>query len=127
VDICQVVTDEAQASNGALEVARRVREAGAETVLVTRGADGCLALKGKDIIWVEPPDVRVVDGCAAGATFSAGFAYGFLKCWKLEESVRFATAASSLKCGVLGPAAFPLHRIRSTAAQLHIERATLLP
>jgi sugar/nucleoside kinase (ribokinase family) len=122
VKICQVVTDEAQTSKEALEVARRVSEAGVDTVLVTLGASGCLAMRENETIWVEPPEVSVVDGCAAGATFSAGFAYGFLKCWGLEASVRFATAAASLKCSVLGPVAYPLDEIQSTAGQLRVER-----
>ena len=56
---------------------------------------------------ITPPDVGVVDGYAAGATFSAGSACGLLRGWGLEESARFATAAASLKCGVVGSCALP--------------------
>ena len=50
----------------------------------------------------------VGDGCGAGATFSAGFLYGVLQGWGLEEGARFAVAAASLSCTVVGPRAFPL-------------------
>jgi len=64
----------------------------------------------------------VVDGCGAGATFSAGFIYGHLKGWSLEESVRFATAAASLKVTRPGLQMFPIMEINNLAASLRVER-----
>jgi ribokinase len=65
--------------------------------------------------------VKVIDGCGAGATFSAGFIYGNLKGWELEQTVRFATAAASLKCTVIGPRAFPVDEASMLAEQLRVE------
>jgi len=122
VSVCQIVTDAAQQESDAQAVARRVQEAGAETVLVTLAQDGCLAVRGNEALRVPSPEVPVVDGCAAGATFSAGFIYGCLQGWGLEESARFAVAAASLKCSVIGPRAFPLDEIAEVAAEVRLER-----
>ena len=122
VSICQVVTDAAQREEHPETVARTVLETGVETVLVTMAGDGCFAIRGNEALRVWSPEVTVVDGCASGATFSAGFAYGYLNGWSLEEAVRFAVAAASLKCTVLGPRAFPESEIRDLAVQVRVER-----
>ncbi|HEY90469.1 MAG TPA: carbohydrate kinase family protein [Dehalococcoidia bacterium] len=121
VSICQVVTDAAQREESPETVARTVAETGVETVLVTMAGDGCFAMRGDEALRVWSPEVAVVDGCAAGATFSAGFAYGHLRGWSLGEAVRFAVAAASLKCTVLGPRAFPVEDIGKLAAGLRME------
>jgi len=63
-----------------------------------------------------------VDGCGAGATFSAGFIYGYLKDWDLERSARFATAAASLKVTRPGLQMFSINEINALAASLPVER-----
>ena len=123
--ICQAVTDEAQQGGQPQHVAERLLSGGAEIALVTLANEGCLAVSKRDRVRVEAPMapmVPVVDGCGAGATFSAGFLYGYLSGWSLEEAVRFAVAAASLKCTVLGPQAFPLEEVRSWAGKLRVER-----
>jgi sugar/nucleoside kinase (ribokinase family) len=123
---CQAVTDAAQRGKvPPLDVVLKLLEAGVQTALITMAEEGCLAVRGNDIIRVHAPDVHVVDGCGAGATFSAGFIFGQLKGWNLEESVRFATAAASLKVTRPGLVMFPLAEIQSLAAMLNIERLVL--
>lgn len=120
--ICQAVTDPAQRGGDPLRVAQKLRAAGVETVMVTLAGDGCLAVRGEEVLRVQAPAVEVVDGCGAGATFSAGFMYGYLQGWALEETVRFAVAAASLKCTVIGPRAFPVEQIRRLAKTLCTNR-----
>lgn len=124
VDICQIITDPAQVNGNHLDIVRKVQRAGAPTVLLTLGIEGCLIARGQETLRVFSPEVKVVDGCGAGATFSAGFAYGYLKNWDLEQAARFATAAASLKCTVAGPRAFPVDKVITLAEQLRIERLT---
>jgi ribokinase len=62
-----------------------------------------------------------VDGCGAGATFSTGFIYAYLKGWDLENSVRFATAAASLKVTRPGLQMFPIAEIMALAAQIEVK------
>ena len=118
--ICQAVTDPAQKESDALAVARRLLEAGVGTALVTLAGDGCLAARRGKAVRAWAPTVKVVDGCGAGATFSAGLIYGYLKGWDLEGMVRFAVAAATLKCTAVGPIAFPLEEIESLASEVTV-------
>ena len=122
--ICQAVTDAAQHSQvSPMQVAQKLLETGVETALITMASAGCLAVHGLDVIRVHAPSVRAVDGCGAGATFSAGYIYGYLMGWDLEKSARFATAAASLKVTRPGLQMFPLEEIATLAAQLPVEYA----
>jgi sugar/nucleoside kinase (ribokinase family) len=124
--ICQAVTDAAQRSKvPPIDVALKLLEAGVKTALITMAEEGCLAVCGEDVIRVHAPKVHVVDGCGAGATFSAGFIIGHLKGWSLEESARFATAAASLKVTRPGLQMFTLNEIKVLATQLSVERLIL--
>jgi sugar/nucleoside kinase (ribokinase family) len=124
--ICQAVTDAAQRGEVTpMEVALKLLKTGVQTALITMANEGCLAVRGEEVVRVRAPVVRAVDGCGAGATFSAGFIYGHLMGWNLEESVRFATAAASLKVTRPGLQMFPIAEIKLMAAQLTVERPTL--
>ena len=121
ISICQAVTDASQTAGNAYEIASDLLERGLGTVLVTMADEGCLAATRLQTIRVHAPIVDVLDGCAAGATFSAGFQYGFIKRWEFEHCLRFAVAAASLQCTVAGPTAFPLADIESLGASLDVE------
>jgi fructose-1-phosphate kinase PfkB-like protein len=120
--ICQAVTDAAQCGEvPPLEVAQKLMKIGVQTALITMAGEGCLAVGGSQVVRVHAPSVHAVDGCGAGATFSAGFIYGYLKDWNLEKSARFATAAASLKVTRAGLQMFPIVEINTLAAQLPVE------
>lgn len=121
--ICQAVTDAAQlGQNRALMMtARKLLNAGIETAVVTMAKEGCLVAQGDQAVRIFAPKVKAVDACGAGATFSSGFAYGFLQGWDMERSARFATAAASLKVTRAGLEMFPLEEIESLAAKLRVE------
>jgi len=124
--ICQAVTDAAQHGFvSPLEVARTLLNTGVQTALITMANEGCLVVRGVEAIRVHAPIVRAVDGCGAGATFSAGFIYGQMMDWDMEESARFATAAASLKVTRPGLQMFPIPEIRAMAATLASEGLTL--
>jgi len=122
--ICQAVTDDAQLGRkGAmLNVARKLLKAGIKTAIVTMARQGCMVVQGDEIVRVYAPNVKAVDGSGAGATFSSGFIYGHLKGWGLEETVRFAIAAASLKVTHSGLKMFPVKQIKALAATLRVER-----
>ena len=121
--VCQAVTDAAQQSEvPPLDVAQKLLRTGVQTALITMASAGCLAVRGSEVVRVHAPSVHVVDGCGAGATFSAGFIYGQLMSWDLEKSARFGTAAASLKVTRPGLQMFPIDEINSLATQLPVER-----
>ena len=123
---CQAVTDAAQRGDESpMDVAQKLIRAGIQTALITMAEEGCLAVQGSQVIRIHAPNVRAVDGCGAGATFSAGFIYGYLNNWDLENSLRFATAAASLKVTRGGLQMFPIEEIKSLAAELEVQYPTI--
>ncbi len=126
VTICQAVTDAAQLgkTRSMLQTARKLLKSGIKTALITMAKDGCLVAEGNIAVRVNAPRVKAVDGCGAGATFSAGFIYGYLNNWDLEASARFATAAASLKVTRAGLQMFTVEEIQTLAARLRVEHLT---
>jgi sugar/nucleoside kinase (ribokinase family) len=122
--ICQAVTDDAQiGKKGAmLSTAKKLLKAGIKTAIITMAKQGCMVVQGDEIIRAYAPKVKAVDGSGAGATFSSGFIYGYLKGWQLEECVRFAIAAASLKVTRSGLKMFPIKEIKALGATLRVER-----
>ncbi len=145
---CQAITDPAQREGDPIAVACKLLDAGVGCAFVTLGADGCIVARPgqrprgfergqrfrdpqrnqrfrdpqrNEILRAFAPSLPVVDGCGAGATFSAGILYGYLRHWNLEDTVKFATAAASLKCTVVGPRAFPLAQIKKLAKSVRVD------
>ena len=125
VDVCQVSVDEPQASGNPPDIARDLLAAGVGTVLVTLGAKGCLVAQNSQAFRISPPQVKVIDGYGAGAAFSAGAIYGILAGWSLEQTGRFASACSGIKCGVAGNAVLPIDMVLKTAALLPCQPLSL--
>jgi sugar/nucleoside kinase (ribokinase family) len=124
--ICQAVTDASQCGTvPPMDVVLKLLNAGVRTAIITLAEKGCLAVQGNEIVRVHAPQMHVVDGCGAGATFSAGFILGQLEGWGLEESARFATAAASLKVTHPGLQMHQIPEIQSMASQLVVERLEL--
>jgi len=124
VTICQAVTDAAQIGKkqAMLGVARKLINAGIKTAIITMASQGCMVVQGDEIIRAYAPKVKAVDASGAGATFSSGFAYGYLNGWGLEDTVRFAIAAASLKVTRSGLAMFPVQQVMGLARTVRIER-----
>jgi ribokinase len=120
---CQAVTDAAQlgGKRALIGTARKLLKSGIETAIITLAKGGCLVAQGEQIVRVYAPKVKAVDACGAGATFSAGFVYGYLKGWTLEQSARFATAAATLKVTRPGLQMFPVNEILELANRLNVE------
>lgn len=122
--ICQAVTDAAQigGKQALLGTARKLLKSGIRTAIITLAKGGCLVAEGEEIVRVFAPSVKAVDACGAGATFSAGFIYGYLKGWDLESCARFATASATLKVTRAGLQMFPVSHIIDLAGSLKVER-----
>lgn len=123
VTICQAVTDAAQIGKkqSMLSLARKLIKTGIQTAIITMASQGCMVVEGEQIIRVYAPKVNAVDGSGAGATFSSGFIFGRLNGWTLEETVRFAIAAASLKVTHSGLKMFPVQEIQGLARALRVE------
>src|SRR5262245_28967383 len=120
---CQAVTDAAQigGKQALMDTARKLLKSGIQTAIITLAKGGCLVAQGNEIVRAFAPQVKAVDACGAGATFSAGFIYGYLKGFTLEQSARFATAAATLKVTRAGLQMFPVEKILELADRLRVE------
>ena len=104
--ICQAVTDASQLGQDAAGAARLLTESGVPTALVTLASKGAVGVEEGTAIHVEAPVLDVADTCGAGATFSAAFISSRLNGNEFGWCLKFAVAAASLKCSVIGPRAF---------------------
>ena len=119
--------DEAEALTGEAEPIRqaeRLREAGAATVIVTRGPRGSLLLEDRGPLDVPAPRVDVIDGAGAGDAFSAGLIVGLLEGWETERMLRFANAVGASACTKLGCTTGVFTRAE---AEAHLLKSESLP
>jgi sugar/nucleoside kinase (ribokinase family) len=72
------------------------------TLAVKLGAEGALARQGERSIRIPSLRVQVVDTTGAGDSVDAGFLYGYLNDWSLEESTRLACACGALSTRAAG-------------------------
>ena len=101
-DVFQVSLDGNFAIEDMESIVNKLLEVGIGTVIVTGGSMGCVVANARQIVRVVAPDINTVDGNGAGSCFSAGFIYGSLRGWGIEQCARFATAQASLKCSTTG-------------------------
>ena len=86
-----------------LEAARRLRELGAGTVVITLGASGSFGLGADDrLIRVPAAPTTVVDTTGAGDTFIGALAAGHVRGLSLSESMSLGALAAALAVSRLG-------------------------
>ena len=85
---------------GQLDACRR---AGAGSVAIKLGADGCFVAPLGEAPFPAPArPVEVVDTLGAGDCWCAGFLIGLLHGWEIENTARFAGAVAARCVGALG-------------------------
>ena len=82
--------------SSAEHAAKKLLARGAQTVIVTLGANGALIVSGKQVVHIDTYQVEVVDTTAAGDAFIAGFASALLQNRSIEEAVRYGCACGAL-------------------------------
>jgi sugar/nucleoside kinase (ribokinase family) len=65
-------------------------------VAMKLGKDGALGSSGAEAVTSPALNVQVADTVGAGDSFDAGFIYGFLNGWNLQQSLRLGTVCGSL-------------------------------
>jgi sugar/nucleoside kinase (ribokinase family) len=68
----------------------------AKSVGIKLGAEGALGVCNGEKVRVASIAVDVVDAVGAGDSFDAGFMYGYLNGWSLEQSLRLACVCGAL-------------------------------
>jgi sugar/nucleoside kinase (ribokinase family) len=115
VDVFLPNVVEAQALSGATTVEAALDDLGriCSTVAIKLGEKGAIAVRAGRPARVPAPAVAVVDTVGAGDSFDAGFLYGWLKGWSLEETLGLGAACGSLSTRAAG----------GTAAQPSLDEA----
>ena len=75
---------------------------GCRLTAVTLGENGVLAWDGRQFHHRPAYRVPVVDTTGAGDIFHAGFIYGLLQGWPLEQQLDFSCAAAAINCMASG-------------------------
>jgi len=78
------------------------RRFGCRLTAATLGADGVLAWNGAEFVYSSAFRVGVVDTTGAGDIFHAGFIYGLLQNWPIQQVLDFSCAAAALNCTAVG-------------------------
>jgi sugar/nucleoside kinase (ribokinase family) len=98
-------TDEACALTGEREPVDQVRAflaAGARTVIVTCGVDGCIAATENECLRAGAFPMPVVDPSGPGDAFDAGLIAGLLRGWELPDVVTYASALGASAVRAVG-------------------------
>ncbi len=80
---------------------------GLETIVITKGEEGCLASDGGETLEIPAFDINVEDTTGAGDVFNAGFVVSYLDGKSLEECCRFASAAAAISITGKGWTSYP--------------------
>jgi sulfofructose kinase len=75
---------------------------GLANVTITLGERGSVAFLDTGVIRIPAFKVQIVDTTGAGDVFHGGFIFGLLRGWRIEDTVRFASATAALKCTRVG-------------------------
>ena len=92
LDEARAITQEENLEN----VASKLISMGPEIVVVKCGADGSYVCNKTESHFVASIPVNVFDAVGAGDVFNAGFIFGYLNKWSLENCLKFGNSASSL-------------------------------
>lgn len=82
---------------------KRLIDSGIETVLITLGEDGVIALQGNECLLCKAPEVDVLDTVGCGDAFLAGVAVGRKRGFSFHEICRMAVACGTSNALHLGP------------------------
>jgi ribokinase len=91
-----------QTRNDALEAARSLRGRGLETVIVTLGEAGSVAVHGRGDFVTDALEAEVVDTTAAGDTYIGGFCAEWIRTGDMAGAMRYASAAAALSVSRFG-------------------------
>ena len=85
-----------------IEMLKNLRSSASQTVIITRGENGCVILVDEDIFALSAFNVNVVDTTGCGDVFHGAYALAIARQQSVLEAVKFASAAAALCATKLG-------------------------
>jgi tagatose 6-phosphate kinase len=102
----------------AVEISTRYKT---NTVL-SMGANGAIAAKGRDVFLVKSPSVEAKSAVGSGDCTLAGLTYGILRGFSFEETIAAGVAAGTANTLTIGAGQFKMEDFERLRGQLHILR-----
>jgi tagatose 6-phosphate kinase len=93
-------------------------------VLLSLGANGAVAAKGKEIFIVKSPNVEAKSAVGSGDCMLAGLAHGFLQGLSFEEAVMCGVAAGTANTLMIGAGQFKIEDYERLLGQIRISSKT---
>lgn len=95
-ELCDIFECEIKTQEEIVFYAKKLKDMGAQNVLVSLGKDGALLLdSGNTIHTIKPPKGNAVNTVAAGDSMIAGFIHRYSQTGDYADSLKFATACGS--------------------------------
>jgi 1-phosphofructokinase family hexose kinase len=85
-----------------VDAAQRIRDMGAEKVVLSLGARGAVGCFGNEVVEVAPPRVDAVCPIGAGDAMAAAFAWAMMKGKTFADAVRWGVAAGTASATLPG-------------------------
>ena len=79
-----------------------IKNLGPDTVVITRGKKGCIAIHGRKIYEQKGFNVKTIDTTGAGDAFTAGFLNSIIRRDSIEYALKYATVCSALNVKSFG-------------------------
>jgi sugar/nucleoside kinase (ribokinase family) len=98
IDVFVPNDDEARAFTGLtdpFDQLRMFQDAGANTVIVTRGAQGSVAARNGEVLKCGTYQMNVLDPSGSGDAFTSGVIRSLLLGWDLPQTLRYASAVGA--------------------------------
>jgi len=102
---------------------KKIHDVKAKNVIITLNGGGAMIRdENGDVFEVRGLSAEVVDSTGAGDAFDAGFVYGVLKGWKLEDAAKLGTLLAYLTVQKVGArsAIIPLEEIKKISKELNL-------
>lgn len=85
------------------QIVERLMDFGIQCIAIKLGEQGSIGSMGGKVVKVPAPKLKVVaDSVGAGDGFDAGFIFGFMQGWPLEEILVFSNTVGSMVASVSG-------------------------
>jgi 1-phosphofructokinase family hexose kinase len=104
----------------ALTAARELRAAGIETVLLSLGDEGALALTANETLVAVPPKIKARSTVGSGDSFLAGWTVASAQGRPTADCLRMAIACGTANCLADSPALFTLNDVNEFLPQVQV-------
>ena len=103
----------------AVEAARTLRRRGPESVLLSLGAEGAIAVREMALV-ATAPQVHAVSAVGSGDSFLAGWAFATAQDLSLEDRLRLAVACGTANCLAESPGIISREAVKKFSHQVEI-------